>query len=87
MFRRKIDTLQGAVYNESDEEKQSIAALRFNTYVCRSRCTRIYECLHLGAHPDICVGCFQEGTHLGMSVRGCEFAQGFWGPQVRQSRG
>lgn len=42
MFMRKIDDkLPGPVHNESDEEKQSIPALRFNTLVRRSRYARI----------------------------------------------
>lgn len=87
MFISKIDQLQGPVDNESHEEKQSIPALRLNVCVRRSRCARVSECVRLVAHPDICVECFQGVTHLGGSVRECEFAQGSWSPQVRKSRG
>lgn len=86
MFLRKIDKLQG-LFIMSQMRKNNLFLLsglicvRVGVGVCA------FECMHLGTHPDICVGCFQRVTHLSMSVRGCEFAQGSWGPLVWKSRG
>lgn len=44
--------------------------------VRRSRCARVYECIHLG---DISVGCSEGVTHRGISARGCEFDRGLLG--------
>lgn len=43
-------------------EKQSVPALGFNMHVRRRLCAGLYECMHLGAHPDIWVGCFERVT-------------------------
>lgn len=84
MFLRKIDKLQG-LFIMSQMRKNNLFML--SGLICVRVGAGVCAFMSVCIWVPICVGCFQRVTHLRMSVRGCESAQGSWGPQVQKSRG
>lgn len=54
-------------------------------HVRRRRCARLYECMHLGACPDICLGCFEGLTEW--VWEGVILPRALGGPQVGKAVG